>query len=505
MTIYPQNNIGDPPYITYEVTCSCVRISSVVRYTFSLTGRFTTHSGSDINDTRAHLGTGTGTDMNFYVSYGGTTRSVQFKSTSDYWSYPGTRTGSVSIDIENISGTPLTCSIWTASGGYFKTSGIFSTTMATPTATPYYTNPSTPTVETDKKSMLIGDAVRISWTARAGTNNPILSYSGQYHIERNGFSTGWYNIGNLGNASYKDFVPSVNSAESIQYHICANGQHSSSAYGNSPSIYLVQRPAMGAVTLSPGSGYFESVRISWNAATAYSGNPVSRYEIYYQTASPGSSWSGWNSLGSVSGVTLNHTWNGGVRGNSYRFMVRAVGGASVSGNNWTDSPVTGSIQKALTPSTPNGLSSSLTTIEPDGQILLSWNAAAPNSGTLEAYEVSVDCNLGSGWKGFAVIQNTAENSLITAPCGYTAFDYTGDPPAGSQFRYRVRAKNSFGVWSSYSAYSPTITLSPYLGVYCPVNGVWTACRLYYAVDGEWVRVAPHWASENTWQAMGVTK
>ncbi len=195
------------------------------------------------------------------------------------------------------------------------------------------------------------------------------------------------------------------------------------------------RAALGTYPGQPNAPYkvesestLTSITIAWAAASEVYSTPISGYYLY------GDGGSGGNLVlvydGSTKPNTLSHTIGGLTTGIPYRFAISAL---NVNG----ESPLSDSVEiyACLKPeafSAPYKISSSKTSVS------IGWTEPNDNGCPIQSYSIFRDD--GSG----GAIEIAVDASTVNNKPSLREYQITGLSPAGSTFRFKLRATNSAG-------------------------------------------------------------
>lgn len=194
---------------------------------------------------------------------------------------------------------------------------------------------------------------------------------------------------------------------------------------------------------------------------------------YYYQYNSGSGWKTFT-FGLAKQVAFVPAAYGGTCGSQFQF--RAL--ASNSVGSATTKTVTVSCAKK--PTAPSSFHITPNPMRRTQPLSLTWGASSAQDGTLSGYEISVRYHNGSSWSGWDVLAAAVQGtSYTTTPSDYSFFTMR---PRG-QLEYRVRAQNSYGLYSDFSTFSVIIKGGL---AYLKVNDVWKPdCQVYIKVGGVW--------------------
>ena len=186
--------------------------------------------------------------------------------------------------------------------------------------------------------------------------------------------------------------------------------------------------------------------LSWSGATSGDGNQITGYEIEYTESVDASTWGVWTALLSIASaaaegsaaVTISPT-----RGNYRKYRIRTQGSLGADyASAWVE---TAAARRNSVPMAP-AFVSALPAIYEAGGITVSWPASEDADGNVVAYELERAASEdGSLWGNYAAVaSDAAALSFIDSPV-----------IARSEYvRYRVRARDAFGLRSGYVESAP---------------------------------------------------
>jgi hypothetical protein len=211
--------------------------------------------------------------------------------------------------------------------------------------------------------------------------------------------------------------------------------------------------------LSPTSGvYKDSIALSWGASGDNEGN-LSGYHVIVSK----NTWGNWTEIATTGATSYTYDISGDPEGTRYYFGVQAYdssGATSTWQHGGDENSIT--IYKNVKPNPP-------TTLLPlsghfEGSIDLSWSGASDPEGQAIVYDVEVSKD-GGAW------------TVVSAGQSGTTYTYNilaGDAE-GATYKFRVRSKDTFNVYSDYKTmvsvctknYKPTVPadINPDSGYY----------------------------------------
>lgn len=281
-------------------------------------------------------------------------------------------------------------------------------------------------------------------------------------------STGWYSASGI--------TASTFSVSCKFYSSQTSGTVSSGT--RTVAIPSLIAPSGVSLTLSKTKDVYTST-IKLTASISSWGDGSKKAISFLYKKSSENSWHTFSTGTSVS-VDFTPSSYGGSNGAVFNFSVIVT--------NTCDKSTISAVKTftcASPPSIPTALTVTPTSINPNGSLTLSW------SGSADSYEVQVSTDKSN----YVKISTTTTTKMTTKPSSYTSLDVS----APAVLYYRVRAKNSYGLYSSYtSAVSATVKNN----VMIKVGGVWKSGDIYIKINNVWkqanqvyVKVNNAWKSQ----------
>jgi subtilisin family serine protease len=198
--------------------------------------------------------------------------------------------------------------------------------------------------------------------------------------------------------------------------------------------------APGSLT---GTGYNQSVRLSWVAPGFNGGEAITDYVVEFATTSSNNT-PVWTTFADGVSVTTSTTVTGLTNATQYQFRVSAVNavGRGAASSTITVAPVYAGVASA-----PRAL----TAVAGRLKLSLSWLAPLSNGGlSITDYAIETSTDSGTTWARFADTVTTATSASLTVPTGNIAY------------QVRVRAVNSAGLSdaSNTAEATPTANSGP---------------------------------------------
>ena len=290
----------------------------------------------------------------------------------------------------------------------------------------------TPPVPTDLRLTPENGQVRLSWTPVSGT---VTDYQYRYRESGGSWGDNWISMilsepDVLTDTEF--FVLSLINGTTYEFQLRAvNGESASTATASSEST-----PATvpGKPTSLTGDRYNQSVTLRWYPPDNDGGADVTDYQYRYSYTYE--TYSSWTSIG---GTKRNVSIGGLTNGRQYQFQVRAKNSAGYGAESLT-------IYK--TPATIPGAPQNLTKTVGDGEVSLYWSAPSSNGGLrITEYRYSYREGSSGSW-GTETSAGTEQWKRIT------------NLTNGTEYEFRVRAKNSVGK----GPWSDTINATPFAPV-----------------------------------------
>lgn len=205
--------------------------------------------------------------------------------------------------------------------------------------------------------------------------------------------------------------------------------------------------------LSASPNAFETLlRLSWAKGSNGSYNAITGQDVRYQTSDNGSTWSSETSVSVSASATYydipSATISGWSRGKYVRFRV----GSKSTYFSTVYSEYSSSVRKNRAPNTPTGTPTTSKSVYAPGEtISVSFTPPSPRdldsglTGDIAGYEVKMQDSSGVDYNCGQIVGANASGSAT-----YVNVSTTGWTP-GNQWKYLVRAYDSYGVRSAWSA------------------------------------------------------
>lgn len=408
--------------------------------------------------------------------------------------------------------------------GYWSNSGGDSNTVirnpysACTAPTSFVITQTTTTASISRGSVTYLD---LSWSgASGGTNNAINSYLIQYSVcDDNASFYTWTDLQTIATTktSYS-FVKMLSSqmvdGKYIKFRVRTQGTADSSYYSgytasnslkpyssctNPTSVILQSEKDVNNVTHN--NVFHNKITISWSEAVSGINNAIKRYYIEYCTSNNNSDWSSWGYLQS-SNLTPVGTSSTTVdvstkveRGSYIKFRIRTEGEAGSIF--YSDYVTSNSMRRNSVPLTPTLTVATPTSLEYSyGDIIsLKWDEATDADSNVNDYEISIRYTQNGVWTSWQVLNLTLTTTAFTFSKGYSIYPSILN---NEKVQFRIRAKDVFGEYSSYSTPCGDITRYDITGVAIGIDGKWVNCQIYYCQNGSWVEQSVSAGINNTW-------
>lgn len=290
-------------------------------------------------------------------------------------------------------------------------------------------------------------------------------------------STGWYSVTGISSAAAV--------SASIKFY---SSQISASVSSGSRTLAVPAGTAPSNVkaVLSSSSG-ISTQSITISASCSWGDSGAGKY--IYQHSSDNSSWRTILTTTAKS-ISFTPSANGYTNGNVIYFRVRATNSRGListsSGVKYTC---------ASLPDVPRSLKLTPETGKRTDPITITW------SGTTSYYEVRVrySSDGGKSWTSWANLDPATAQTKTTTPSNYTAFTVYNT----GMLQYSVRAKNSYGLYSSWAS-QVVYTLESQLkteNLKIKINGTWQPSKaVFIKINGEWAKAKKVFVKANgTWK------
>ena len=332
--------------------------------------------------------------------------------------------------------------------------------------------PTAPSSLTISPTIWESGAINLTWKASSpGLDGfaTISKYLLSYQTSTDNSTWGaWSAEVDLGNVLKTELSPSLSRGTYIKYRIRAVDSFGTmSDYAEFPNSVRRNTVSSAVKNLAASVTLWESgtVVISWGAAEAGT-SEVSKYEIQVAVYNKSKNTDGtWTAVTSQTGLSYTATLPSFERGNKLRYRVRAIDTKGAAGD-WA---YTAYIVRNTIPSVPTGVNASPGIVGPTRKTVVSWNASTDADNNLQKYEIQMSKSTDGG-KTWGSWQSDAE---VNSPVIEKETTRTG-LAEGTRLKFRVRAKDSLGAASDYSAASNVIvihTADAYPVVVLPVPSV----------------------------------
>lgn len=300
-----------------------------------------------------------------------------------------------------------------------------------------------------------------------------------------------------GNIVLKDSSPSQWSSERVKYLPSASSWYTVTGVSSSATVSASMRFYSSQISASVSSGNrtlavpagtapsnvkavlssstgVSTKSITIGASCSWGDSGAGKYT--YQRSSDNSSWTAIATTTAKS-ISFTPSANGFKPGSVIYFRIRAENSRGLSA-------ASGSVKYTCTsaPDVPKNLKLSSLTGKRTDPITITW------SGTTSYYEVRVrySSDGGKSWTSWATLDPTTAQTKTTTPSNYTAFTVydTGI------LQYSVRAKNSSGLYSAWSAQTAYMVQKPITteNLKLKINGAWKSSKaVYIKKDGRWLK------------------
>ncbi len=321
------------------------------------------------------------------------------------------------IDQKAASGTTITFDILpkTVTEANVYLGGVFSDSSTSPVLLGRILS-GKPAAPTGVKATPATGKITVSWNAVSGAS--------KYQVARRAYVDGawggWTNY-TATSASYADST--VVAGTKYIYRVRAYAGGVWSDYSSNVQVTAVaEAPAAPSISATAAAG---KVTVKWAAVTG-----ATKYRVFRQTKS-GSTWTTQEALGYSTTTSYDDTTV--VAGTQYRYRVRAYGAGGWSG--YSNFATVTAAASAGKPAAPTGLAAA--TANASKVVELTWDAQADaTSFIVYRRTYNSDTSSWGSWEQFTAATNK----------------YTDNGAAfGTIYKYRVKAKNSYGLSDSFSA------------------------------------------------------
>ncbi len=234
---------------------------------------------------------------------------------------------------------------------------------------------------------------------------------------------------------------------------CANGTNRKKFSSTAAKLTIDYTPpdapkAPPSVSMSPDT--FEgALTVSWTKGSDGTNNPITGYEVAYQTSSDGTSW-GAETVASAAAAATNYaipvaTISGWARG----LYVRARVGSKSAYTSTVYSGYGTPVRKNSAPNAPTNVSVTKTCYAPGEAIRITFNNAGDADGNLKGFEAAITDN--------DTVLSSHNDSTATHVDISTA---TGAWTPGMSYQLSVRARDTLGAFSAWVTAPPVMVGLP---------------------------------------------
>lgn len=239
--------------------------------------------------------------------------------------------------------------------------------------------------------------------------------------------------------------------------------------------------------------------ITWGGASAGSLGQL-YYDLEVRSYKPNNTWTDWvreanaQAGASYQEKVLNNMNISGQKpyvGVKYQYRIRSSDG-SYSNSDWV---YTAELKVSFTaPTPPRNYSFSTKTLKKDGSVKVSWSGASGGSGSISSYQLDyrIYNHKTSTWTNWATVYNGTTTSY-----NFVIANYYKNASNGDLLQFRIRTKNSWGQWSSYTTTS-SITIRGNQ-MWIKINGSWKEGDTYLKVNGSWKEATPYIKINGSWK------
>lgn len=316
----------------------------------------------------------------------------------------------------------------------------------------HYTDGTAPGAVTAAPSKVtVGNTTVLTWAAgTAGTNNALSKYTIEYS-DNNGAWTSYST-----NATSPASVDAPAAGVTRRYRVTAvyarGDSHSSTVYASVTGYAAPTAPT--SVTIPANCYGSTAITVSFSGATN-----ADHYESQYATTTDGT-YGSWSSSTTRTG-NFTATFGTLPIGQKAKFRIRTVNGANTV-SSWKESNET---TKANTAPTTPGTPDVSPLLLASGNISLNWTASTDvdgsTGGAIAGYsiETATRANPNASWGNWSELTTVSTNS----------YTHTWSASELNQIKYRVRAYDEIGAYSSYSDESSVVTKAVSDPLVLPVN------------------------------------
>ena len=296
-----------------------------------------------------------------------------------------------------------------------------------------------------------GATVTISGSgAAAGTNNAITGYR-LYRADSEAGAYAYLKTISTAASGFSttDSAPTV-PGNQYWYKALTIGSHA--GYESALSTAHAGLTATAGVCGAPASVVLSALLaetnpvLSWSGATSGAGNWITGYAIEYAESVDASAWGDWTALSTVASTAADGSAAVAIsptRSNYRKYRIRTQGslGADYS-SAWVE---TAAARRNSVPMAPAFISA-LPAVYEAGGVTVAWAASQDADGNVVAYELERAASADGSLLG----------NYVAVASDVTALSFIDSPTvARSEYvRYRVRARDTFGLQSGYAESAP---------------------------------------------------
>lgn len=364
--------------------------------------------------------------------------------------------------------------------------------------------------------------VKFSWSgASGGTNNAVSSYYIEYSTSANGVIwSSWTTLQTVATTktSYSleiDISSKVGRGDYVKFQIRTQGSAGSSYYSGFKSSSSLRRNPYSACT-APKSVTVKSekdinniehtdifkntITLSWSGATKGENNAITGYDIDYCISENQTSWSDWSDLQETASTATVLTVNISSkvsRGNYVKFRIRTMGQQGV--DYYSAYVESNAIKRNSLPTIDKFEVVSPITLEYSfgDSIELQWNKAVDVDNNLNNYEINVRYTQDDVWTSWYALNSSVSSSTIKYIFAKSNTIYQSILN-NQQVQFRIRAKDIFGEYSSYST-SDIVARYDITGISIEMDGKWRSCQLYYLPTSTKVTTTKILTTNSNWE------
>lgn len=267
---------------------------------------------------------------------------------------------------------------------------------------------------------------------------------------------------------------------------------------DAPSFNAPSQPTWINITPNP-CGIDNRPLITWGGASAGTLGTL-YYDVEVKSTQPNGDWTDWLRISSAQRnasfqeiILRNMNVQGQTPfvGVKYKYRVRSSDGSYLT-SGWVE---TTDLSVSFTnPTPPTNYTLSDNSIKKDGAIQISWSGGSGGSGNISSYQLDyrIYNHRTSTWTNWTTVYNGTATSY-----NFVIANYYKNASNGDLLQFRIRIKNSWGQWSTYTITSSISVRGNQMWI--KINGSWIEGDTYFKINGSWVEATPYIKIDGSWR------